>query len=130
MSDKLLAGLRTVPMLLVMGTIFLLSHQPGDSLHLPSLPGIDKLAHGAVYGFLAAATIFAFSVRYRQQNRRVVQVVTTFFCLCYGVSDEFHQAFVPGRSTSGLDLLADVGGALLVCLLWAELQKPRQKAVC
>jgi VanZ family protein len=129
MSRKLLGGLRAVPMLMVMGTIFLLSDQPGDTLHLPPLPGIDKLAHGVVYGILAAATIFAFSERYKMQNLRVVQVVTTFFCFCYGASDEFHQSFVPGRSTSGLDLLADVGGALLVCLLWAGLRKHRQKAL-
>ena len=31
----------------------------------------------------------------------------------YGVSDEWHQAFVPGRHPSPFDLLADTAGVLL-----------------
>jgi hypothetical protein len=44
MTGRSAASLRLVPVLLVMGTIFYLSHQPGDSLYLPPVP-IDKLAH-------------------------------------------------------------------------------------
>lgn len=36
----------------------------------------------------------------------------------YGVSDEVHQYFVPGRSASAYDALADVLGAGVVCGLW------------
>ena len=35
MKLKVTTALRMVPMIVVMGTIFLLSHQPGDSLSLP-----------------------------------------------------------------------------------------------
>ncbi len=129
MSRKLLFGLRTVPMILVMGIIFIFSAQPGDSLHLPPLPGIDKVAHAAVYGALAASTIFAFNARYKEEKSRVVMVATGLLCFCYALSDEFHQSFVPGRSPSGLDVLADVCGALLICLLWARMWKNRQKPV-
>jgi VanZ family protein len=31
----------------------------------------------------------------------------------YGVFDEIHQYFVPGRHADGLDMLADIGGGLL-----------------
>ena len=31
----------------------------------------------------------------------------------YGISDEFHQSFVPSRDASVLDVLADLAGALL-----------------
>ena len=38
----------------------------------------------------------------------------------YGISDEWHQHFVPGRTSDVLDLLADaVGASLSVVLLWA-----------
>ena len=50
MNRKVAAVLRIVPMIFVMGTIFFLSHQPGDQLSLPPLPGLDKLAHLAAYG--------------------------------------------------------------------------------
>lgn len=36
----------------------------------------------------------------------------------YGVSDEVHQYFVPGRSASPYDALADLLGAGIVCGLW------------
>jgi VanZ family protein len=126
MSRKLIAGLRTVPMTLVMGTIFMLSHQPGDTLHLPPLQGIDKVAHAVVYGVLATTVIFAFSKQFKERNYRIVLIVTIFFCFLFGISDEFHQSFVPGRSTSGLDLLADVCGALLTCIFSIWLRKHQQ----
>ena len=43
---------------------------------------------------------------------------TVVFCLVYGMTDEFHQSFIPQRSVSGLDLLADLVGAMLVCGIW------------
>ncbi len=105
-------------MTLIMGAIFILSHQPGDSLDLPPLPGIDKLAHFMIYGMLAAATLFAFSAPWKKSNCGRVVFITTAFCLLYGVSDEIHQSFVPGRFPSSFDILADCCGAVLVCLLW------------
>lgn len=126
MSRQLRVGSRPVPMILVMATIFYLSHQTGDDLNLPMLPGLDKAAHLAVYGLLAAATLFAFNPVSRQKNSRRVVGITLFFCLCFGISDEFHQYFIPGRSVSGLDLLADCLGAVLVCLLWQLARKPRR----
>ena len=35
------------------------------------------------------------------------------FSAVYGVLDEYHQGFVPGRSVEFYDFLADCGGALL-----------------
>lgn len=126
MSRKLLAGLRIVPMILIMATIFILSDQPGGTLYLPPVPGIDKLAHALVYGVLAATSISAFSARYKEKRPAAVLVATTLFCLCYGISDEFHQSFVPGRHSSGFDVLADVCGALAACLFWAGLKMRQQ----
>ena len=37
----------------------------------------------------------------------------------YGVSDEFHQSFVPGRTPDAADVLADaVGAALALTAAW------------
>lgn len=113
-------------MALVMGTIFFLSHQPGDSLHLPPLPGIDKLAHCLAYGVLAAATLFALDEQWKVRRSGLVVIFTMVFCLLYGIADEFHQSFVPGRTPSLVDILADCAGAVLVCLLWLRMMKPRR----
>ncbi len=105
-------------MLLVMGAIFLLSHQPGDAFDLPSFPGLDKLAHMIIYGTLAAATIFAFAPETRQQKRWPVVAMVILIATIYGVSDEFHQSFIPGRSPDIIDVLADCAGAVAVALFW------------
>lgn len=122
MIGRLPAPLRMVPMLLGMATIFYLSNQPGDSLYLPPLPGIDKLAHLVVYGALAAATLLAWSERWKQERARLTVLLTVCFCFFYGLSDEFHQSFIPGRSPSLADILADSAGAALLGFLWLRLQ--------
>ena len=129
MSRALVDGLRIIPMILIMGIIFIFSAQPGDNLHLPPLPGIDKVAHVVVYGALAATTIFAFNARYKEENSPLVMVATVLLCFCYGISDEFHQSFVPGRSPSGLDVLADVCGAMLICFFWAGMWRNQRKTI-
>jgi VanZ family protein len=115
--------LRMVPMALAMGTIFFVSHQPGDSLSLPQLPGFDKLAHMISYGVLAMAVFFAWSEQQKSSKPRAVMLATLVFCLLYGISDEFHQSFIPGRTVSVYDLLADGVGAAMACAFWAKYRK-------
>lgn len=115
---------RFLPPAVVMVTIFALSHQPGENLSLPALPGVDKLAHMVVYGLLAAALIRAFGQRMRQLRPGLVVMLTVLWCLVYGITDEFHQSFIPGRFVSGLDVLADTVGALLVGVAWRFLRRP------
>ena len=42
---------------------------------------------------------------------------------CYGVVDEIHQCFVPGRTASAADLLSDIAGAwtMVLVLQWRVL---------
>ena len=62
------SGFRFLPVTLVMGSIFFLSHQPGDSISLPNIVNIDKLLHCLLYAVLGLATILALSPRFRQQR--------------------------------------------------------------
>lgn len=109
---------RIVPMIVVMGTIFFLSHQTGDSIDLPSFPGMDKLAHFFVYGVLAFTIIGAHRRQSRVTSPVRVIITTLVICLLYGISDEYHQSFIPGRFVSRGDLVADITGACTVCLSW------------
>jgi len=108
---------RIVPVAVVMGTIFLLSHQPGDILHLPVFAGSDKVAHMVAYSALAVTVLWFFGKRGLKQ-KKTIAILTVCFCLLYGLSDEFHQSFIPYRSVSGWDILADVTGAALIAALW------------
>lgn len=110
--------LRVVPMLLCMGTIFFLSHQPGDALDLPIFPGADKLAHMLAYGVLSATVIFSFMPEVRGQRRGLVLTAALLVPLLFGLSDEYHQSYVAGRSAEFLDLVADGAGSLVVGMTW------------
>ncbi len=120
--------LRTAPVILVMGAIFLLSHQTGDSLHLPTFPGVDKLAHILAYATLALTVLWYHGPKGLQNLRRAA-MQTVLFCLLYGLSDEYHQSFIALRSVSALDILADTTGALLVSLVWLNSSVLRRKII-
>ena len=106
-------------MVLVMGTIFFLSHQSGESLDLPSFPGADKFAHMTAYGVLAFTVLWFFGKK-GLENRGRTAFLTVLFCLFYGMTDEYHQSFIASRSVSSLDLLADMGGAFCCSVLWLK----------
>jgi len=85
--------------------LFLLSSIPGGVGGL-ALPISDKLVHAALYAVLGSALAFG--------RARSPMVVPHLVLLClgalYGVTDEVHQAFVPGRSPDIADWIADVVG--------------------
>lgn len=65
-------------------------------------------AHVFVYGALAAAWAYALGPDVMTPRRAIM------YCTAYGIVDELHQSFVPGRTSSVLDVLADVVGAVTV----------------
>ncbi len=119
---------RLLPLLTVMGGIFYLSHQPGDSFQLPDVPDIDKLLHSLVYAVLAASALFAVPPAFARRRPLLTSMLVVVFCIAYGISDEFHQSFIPGRTPSVWDLVADTLGAVLCSAGWYFLC--RQGRVC
>ena len=113
------AWVRFVAVAAWMGLIFWLS-----SLHtLPkTAPGIgdiqNVLGHFGAYGILAALAFWALTPYLRSTRTRAL--TTMLVVLAYGISDEFHQSFVPGRSPDLKDILVDMMGAacMLVLLHW------------
>ena len=120
-----LHSIRIVPVLLLMGTIFFLSHQPGTQLQLPYIFGLDKLSHGVAYATLAAAMLYAAPRKALFLQPWRVGALIVLFCLLYGMTDEYHQSFIPGRVPSFGDIIADVTGAGLLVFLWLRYQNTR-----
>ena len=116
---------RILPVLLSMGVIFFVSHQPGDAIKLIDVPNIDKLLHCLVYAVLAYTALFAVSPAIRRSKSKIVGCFVVLFCLLYGISDEFHQYFVPGRFPSKWDVSADTLGAVLAVVSWFKYVEPR-----
>jgi VanZ family protein len=121
---------RKIPLLVAMATIFILSHQPGDTLQLPSIPGLDKVAHAVIYGVLAASALYAFTPNSTQYDPRARAAAVVVFCVLFGLVDEYHQSFIPGRWASGWDLVADgLGGAMVAGLWWWRRSAESSRAV-
>ncbi len=111
-----------IPMVVMMGTIFFLSHQPGCQLNIPQIEYFDKFGHAVIYGLLAVTAILAAPVEVKRRRPKVAVIIVIIFCFFYGISDEFHQSFIPQRSVSEADLVADLFGSVLVCSLWLRKQ--------
>ena len=117
-------------MVLIMGIIFYLSHLPGDAVRLPLFPGFDKLAHAFAYGSLAGAFLYSLQPHTHGSNRLFIAVLVVLFCIIWGIGDEFHQSFIPGRSVSYWDVVADGVGALLVVGYWFIKTTPKASKDC
>ena len=69
-------------------------------------------AHFIAYAGLAVVTLRATSRRFRDVSWRAV-MFAVLICWLYGASDEYHQRFVPGRTSDVLDWVADALGSVL-----------------
>ncbi len=99
-------AVRRAFLLVMLGGIFYLSHQPSLKVIPPLFPHQDKVLHAGLYFLLSVSMIVN-----RDLCRGFHPVPVMFISgLIYAVSDEIHQSFVPGRDCSAGDLLADIMG--------------------
>ena len=97
---------------------------------LPDAAGgiTDKHAHLAVYAVLAAALVWGLTDRAPARTSWATVAIAIAAAAIYGVSDEWHQSFVPGREVSGYDLAADAAGAAIAAVAlraWAIIRARR-----
>jgi len=72
----------------------------------------DKVAHTSFYFVLCWFSRRAFRFQNASDWLRKYSLLIAFlFATLYGVSDEIHQRFVPGRTFDYFDMLADATGA-------------------
>ncbi|MEA3338194.1 MAG: VanZ family protein [Chloroflexota bacterium] len=97
--------------------IFFLSAQPDFTFSPVALEGeiLSLMAHGIEFGVLAGLTWLAVQKTPRLAAYAVTIAIAA--AILYGMSDELHQAFVPGRVPDVRDLIADAMGAGLAVLL-------------
>lgn len=75
----------------------------------------DKVQHALAYFAMEVCSWRAF--RHLLADRRLLALVSVAYCSLYGISDEWHQSFVPGREPGVGDWLADTLGAALAAAL-------------
>lgn len=117
-AQRLRAARRWVAVALWATVIFMLS----DRSRVPSAPGLSSqvtavaghlIAYG-ILGFLLASALRDSGAAPRRAARMAL-----LLAVLYGVSDEWHQSFVPGRDPSLGDVFTDAVGAALGVALHA-----------
>jgi len=108
--------------LVYMGAIF-----TSSSLEqAPLIGGInDKVAHLVGYAGLGTVVMRAVIGGLGRHVTGRAAVLAIGVTVAYGLTDEVHQAFVPGRSSDIADLYADAAGAVLAtagCWAWSIIQ--------
>ncbi len=101
------------PLLAACSAIFIASSI--STIPLPPVFAVeDKLFHAVAYGVLAILAYRAFlNQEILAPLRRSPFLSSTLFAATYGVLDELHQYFVPGRTADVWDIVADAFGAII-----------------
>lgn len=102
------------PVLAYMGVLFVLSAQ--SQLPAISTTISDKLVHSAAYLGLGLLTQRAFHGGKR--SPRAAALGGLMLAVLYGITDEWHQSFVPGRVAALSDVVANTLGAVLAMVVW------------
>jgi VanZ family protein len=80
----------------------------------------DKLLHTVGYAVLGVLALRAFHGGF-SRLRLEPTLYAAAAVILWGISDEFHQSFVPGRDASPWDVVADVVGFVIAVSLYATL---------
>jgi VanZ family protein len=94
--------------------IFILSSMPYPERFSTGIRDEDKVAHCVLYGGLAFVVSMGLRKRGRPVRPSVQFLAPVLFAFLYGISDECHQFFVPGRTADPWDACSDALGGLLV----------------
>ncbi len=115
-------AVRLLTVLAWMGLIFALSSRS----KLPRPPGLGPdlvgiAGHFTVYAVLAALLWWALPARTSEQWQRFALALAV--SVAYGMSDEWHQSFVPGRDPALFDLGVDALGAVTILVVLRLLRR-------
>ncbi len=106
-----------LPVYLYAGLIFIYSSLSSPPPLAPPILYGDKLLHLVEYALLGYLIARAAKNSSSLKLRAHFRIGAVCIAILYGLSDEFHQYFVPGREVEVLDVLADGVGAFLGQLL-------------
>ena len=111
---------RWLPAAIVSALIFVFSSQSGASVSKIGL--VDEIAHRLAH----LAIYFVLCITFYRATKNVF--LAFLLTLLYGISDEFHQFFVPTRSANATDIMVDGAAAALAGLiLWKYFQNLPKK---
>jgi VanZ family protein len=109
-----------LPALAYMAFIFYMSSGPINSPMLVQFP--DYFLHSAGYSLLSVLLFWALNEGFCPKKIPGSHFFPILITVLYGISDEFHQSFVPGRDPAINDVLSDAVGGILgvLCISLAK----------
>ena len=109
------------PLVIYCIAIFVQSCCPSPEA-LQQLDLSDKSLHLGGYALLGALMVRMLKRKLPGQRPWKIIALAVLFSTFYGVSDELHQALVPGRHADVMDSMADLTGSILGTILvwWAS----------
>ncbi|MEJ2011444.1 MAG: VanZ family protein [Anaerolineales bacterium] len=112
-------ALRWLPALIMMVAIFFFSSLPASTLPYFGLWDVlvKKGGHMTGYAMLGLAYYFALPVSLKRSYRWMLALL---MALLFSLSDEFHQSFVQGRTSSLVDVGIDMAGTIIALAISAR----------
>lgn len=101
-----------------MAAIVYLSHQSSPFNWTFPVPWLDGVAHAAEYALLSLLAAHAVKTHPSPWWRGHAVHGAVLIVAVFGLTDELHQALIPGRSCEWSDWLADVAGGWLAQMAW------------
>ena len=112
-----------VPLVLYWILLFTATSLP--AAHVPSFAVTDKIKHFSA--FFGLSILLSLTILYQHKVllfKKYFLSIAVIISSFYGLLDEIHQSFVPGRSSEFLDWVADsLGAAAGVLLVYYLLKK-------
>ena len=106
-----------LPALIFSSFIFYLSSIPQNELPQIDIEGLDKLIHLSLYTILGFILGRALTARFRSDVSWIAYrrwlLLAAILGTAFGITDEWHQHYVPGRAVEVGDLLMDALGSFL-----------------
>lgn len=112
-----------LPVIVLCAIIFWQSCYPGI-ISEPLFPHDDKVIHFGVYALLGFLCARDFTTEKPDWSLTKICMAAVLFACLFGVSDEIHQAFIPSRTASVYDWIADCAGSIAGCLFYLTLKSP------
>lgn len=84
------------------------------------IPSLDKVLHIGAYALLGILASRAFRNSPRDVIFKNFKLLAVLGTSLYGISDELHQLFVPGREFSIFDIVADTIGGIVGTFVYSK----------
>jgi VanZ family protein len=123
MLQSTLKHLAKIPALLCSMGIYYFSSLPQAPFVMTTFQWQDKIFHFFAYFFYGATLALAVHYHLGKNVKKNIPWILIIGCL-FALSDEFHQSFVPGRTSEIGDIIADcLGIGMAVLVYWGIIDK-------